>query len=101
MRTSFSKWKKSATLVAALFLIIAVISDVFFFAVWRGIPDELYHPTTFAAYALILLAPVIVSIILKRVKDKKQKPVSLKSLCIAGGLGVLCFAFTLYSVQYW
>ena len=101
IRTSFVHWKKSVAVVATMFLIIAVISDVFFFAVWRGIPDELYHSTTFAAYALIVLAPIIVGIVLKRVRDKKQKPISRKSLFITGGLGVLFFALTLYSVQYW
>lgn len=99
-RTSLSYWKKVSAIIAAIFLVIAFVSDFFFFAIWRGIPDELYHPTTFAAYALILIMPFILGAKLKK-KNIKQKSISNKDLIIIGGLGILFFISTLYSVRYW
>ncbi|HCC35354.1 MAG TPA: hypothetical protein DEQ02_06850 [Ruminococcaceae bacterium] len=99
-RISLLNMKKAVIIIASVFLIIAFISDYFFFAIWRGIPDELYHPTTFAAYGLIVIMPVIIGILLKR-KNVKPKTISNKELIITGGLGILFLTSTLYSVQYW
>lgn len=99
--TPIESWKKAKYVMAIVFLVVAVISDVFFFAVWRGIPEELYHPTTFAAYALIIIVPIIIGIVFSKSKKKITKPISSKSLFIVGALGLLFLLATLYSVQYW
>ena len=100
VRTSLTNWKMASFALATIFLVVAVISDFFFFAIWRGIPDELYHPTTFAAYALIVIMPFIICAVLKR-KRRESKPINSKALIIAGGLGIIFLISTLYSMRYW
>ncbi|TCL58934.1 hypothetical protein EDD76_105106 [Kineothrix alysoides] len=99
--TPIENWKKAKYVIAMVFLFVGVISDAFFFAVWRGIPEELYRPTTFAAYALIIIVPIIIGIVFSKAKEKKAKLISSKSLFIIGVLGILFLTATLYTVQYW
>ncbi|MGL5353750.1 MAG: hypothetical protein ACRDA5_10585 [Clostridium sp.] len=94
-------WKISKYLIAILFLLIGVICDFFFFALWRKIPEELYHPTTFAAYALTFIMPIIIGSFEKRLGKDKVQSVSRKSLITIGYLGVIFFVATLYFVRYW
>jgi len=100
-KTQFEKIGKTKYIVAIVFLIIAVVSDFFFFAIWRNIPDQLYHPTTFAAYALIIIMPIIIGIILKRNNTKKYSEINNKNLIIIWVMGIIFLIITLYSVQFW
>jgi hypothetical protein len=85
-------------IIAIVFLLIGVVSDFFFFAIWRGIPEQLYHPTTFAAYALIIIVPMIIGIVSMK---KDTKLISNKSIIVYTILGIIFLGTTLYSVQYW
>jgi predicted Na+-dependent transporter len=100
-KTSFDNIKSAKFVVAIVFLIIAVVSDFFFFAIWRNIPEQLYHPTTFAAYALIIIMPIIVGTIINKRKTKKYTEINNKNLLIIWALGIMFLILTLYSVQFW
>jgi hypothetical protein len=90
--------KNAKFIIAIIFLFVSVVSDYFFFAIWRGIPEELYHPTTFAAYALIAILPIIIGTISKK---KDSKKISNKIIFVFIIMGILFLGITLYSVQYW
>jgi len=95
-------WQKDRWFIAGIFLVIAIFSDFFFFAVWRRIPDQLYHPTTFAAYGLIMMIPFITSVIaVKMHKTKTACSLSGTTLLKVGLSGILFFLITLYSVRFW
>jgi len=100
-KTPFEKIKNTKFIVAIVFLFIAVISDFFFFAIWRRIPEQLYHPTTFAAYALIIIMPIIIGIILHKKKINKYSKINIKNILIIWLLGIIFLIITLYSVQFW
>jgi len=95
---SVERRKNVKFIIAFVFLFIGAVSDFFFFAIWRGIPEELYHPTTFAAYALIVIMPIIIGLISMK-KDAKQ--ISNKVIIVLTFLGIIFLGITLYSVQYW
>jgi hypothetical protein len=98
VRIPIERRKNAKFIIAMVFLIVSVVSDFFFFAIWRGIPEELYHPTTFAAYALIVIMPIIIWIVSMK---KDTKLISNKAIIIFTILGIMFFVTTLYSVQYW
>ena len=100
-KTPFEKIKSAKYIIALGFLIMAFLSDFFFFAIYRGIPDELYHPTTFAAYSLIIIMPIIIGIIMHKKYINKYNEIKIKNLLIILILGIIFLIVTLYSVQFW
>jgi hypothetical protein len=90
--------KNAKFIIAVIFLLVGVVSDFFFFAIWRGIPEELYHPTTFAAYALIVIMPIIIGVISMK---RDSKPIHNKAIILFTILGIIFLGITLYSVQFW
>lgn len=95
------KWSNIRWLISSVFLVISIVSDYFFFVVWRGVPEQLYHPTTFAAYALILIMPLIMSKFDIGTSKKETKIILNKNLAKIGLLGLVFFILTLYSVRFW
>jgi hypothetical protein len=98
IHTPFERRKNAKFIIAIIFLLVSVISDFFFFAIWRGIPEQLYHPTTFAAYALIFIIPIVIGIVSMK---RDSKIISNKTIYIFIILGIIFLGMTLYSVQYW
>lgn len=100
-KTLFENIKSAKYVIAISFLVMAFLSDFFFFVIYRGIPDELYHPTTFAAYALIIIMPIIIGIVLHKKGNNKYNEVKVKNLIIIFVFGIIFLITTLYSVQFW
>jgi hypothetical protein len=96
------RWNKETFLMALCFLITGMVQDYFFYAVYRGIPKELYEPTTFLAYGLTFLLPFFVRyVILKRYKLEKVLPITPIKLVLTVLAGLIGFCFTIWSVRYW
>ncbi|HOE56843.1 MAG TPA: hypothetical protein PLL98_09785 [Bacillota bacterium] len=93
--------KNKNWLMAIAFLVVSVISDYFFFAVWRGIPDQLYHPTTLAAYGLIFIMPFLVNFIFEKRRTAEANDISVTNLIIIAALGITLLFITLYCVRFW
>jgi hypothetical protein len=55
-----SQWTRDAVSMALSFLITGVLQDYLLFARYRGVPGELYEPTTLLAYALSFVLPIAV-----------------------------------------
>ena len=51
------KMLKVAALISSIYLLVAVISDYFFFGILRNAMTELYQPTTFYGYAFLVALP--------------------------------------------
>ena len=96
------EWNRDTLIMAFCFLVMAIIQDYFLYAVYRGIPDELYVPSTFLAYAMVWLLPFIVRyLILRRYQLKNVLQITPATLWITLGAGILFCAVTLWSVKFW
>ena len=84
------------------FLLAGIVQDYLFYAVYRGIPKELYEPTTFLAYSLTFLLPFFIRYILLKDYDvKKVLFITPIKLLLTGLVGILAFLFTIWSMKYW
>jgi len=88
--------------MALSFLITAIVQDYFLYVVYRGIPDELYEPTTFLAYGLVFFLPFFVRyIVLMKYKLKVVLVISNKKLFLTVIVGIISLMLTLWSVKFW
>ena len=95
-------WNRDTFFMALIFLSTAVIQDYFLYAVYREIPDELYEPTTFLAYGMVLLIPFFVRyVLLRKYKLKSVLLISNTKLVVTAIIGVVSCAITLWSVRFW
>jgi hypothetical protein len=95
-------WNRDTFSIALCFLITAVVQDYFLYAVYRGVPDELYEPTTFLAYGLVFLLPFFVRyVILMKYELRNVLVVTNTKLLITVIIGIISFLFTIWSVKYW
>lgn len=101
-RVSVKDRTKDAIAMGICFLLTAVVQDFFLYAVYRGIPDELYEITTFLAYGLVFLIPFLVRyILLKKDKTPPVMAVSKTAHIITGLIGVCSLILTLWSIKLW
>lgn len=88
--------------MAFSFLITGILQDYFLYVVYRGIPDELYEPTTFIAYGLVFFLPIIVKYVFKKqLAVRVVLTVTHTKLIITAIIGILSFLFTIWSIRYW
>ncbi|MFX1575517.1 MAG: hypothetical protein ACFFB0_22500 [Promethearchaeota archaeon] len=88
--------------LALIFLILAIIFDWIFFGLYRNVPEQLYKPTTFAAYGLIFLIPFLITLIYrKRLDSITNTKINKVDLLVIGISGIIFAAITLISVQFW
>jgi hypothetical protein len=84
------------------FLLTGIVQDYLFYAVYRGIPKELYEPTTFLAYSLTFLLPFFIRyVILPRYNFKKVLFITPVKLLLTVLVGILAFIITIWSMKYW
>jgi len=100
--TPFKYRSKDTLAMAIIFLFTAVIQDYFLYAVYRGIPDELYEFTTFLAYGLVFLIPFLVRYIFLR-KDTAESvsAISNTTLLVTALIGICSLILTLWSIRFW
>lgn len=85
-----SELLKGASIIALIFLLLAVILDYLFFGLIRNATEELYHPTTFYGYGFLVVWPFILALIFKK-KILARKKISKNSdIIIAGISGLVC-----------
>ena len=97
-----NEWNRDTISMALSFLITCVVQDYFFYAVYRGIPEELYEPTTFIAYGVTFFLPFIVRyLILMKYNLKTVLVVTNTKLFITVIVGIVSFIFTIWSMKYW
>jgi hypothetical protein len=95
-------WNQDTLVMALIFLITAVIEDYFLYAVYRGIPDELYVPSTFLAYGMVFLLPFFVRyVLLRKYTLKSVLRISHAKLLITALIGIVSCIITLWSVEFW
>ena len=88
--------------MAISFLVTGVVQDYLFYAWYRGVPDELYEPTTFVAYGLTFLLPFIIRYVFIRKKIPATiQQVTGTKLVITAIAGIAAFLFTIWSMRYW
>lgn len=63
---------KGASLVALVFLVLAVIMDFIFFGIIRNAMEELYHPTTFYGYGFLMVLPILIAFIYRKKKSRSK-----------------------------
>jgi len=96
------EWNRDMLSMAFAFLLTAVVEDYFLYAVYRGIPDELYVASTFVAYGFVFLLPFIVKFIFLRKYVQKGVPrVSLAKLLVTVSVAIIACLITLWSVKFW
>ena len=84
------------------FLLTAVVQDYFLYAVYRGIPEELYESTTFLAYGLVFLIPFLVRYtVLRKDKAPAAMPVSKAAHIVTALVGICSLFLTLWSIKFW
>jgi len=97
-----NKWNTDTFYMALSFLLTGIVQDYLFYSVYRGIPKELYEPTTFLAYSLVFLLPFFIRyIILKDYNFKKVLFITSGKLLLTALVGILAFLFTIWSMKYW
>jgi hypothetical protein len=95
-------WNRDTIFIAMIFLITAIIQDYVLYVVYRGIPDELYEPTTFLAYGFVLLIPFFVRyVLLRKYRLKSILLISNTKFVVTIIIGVISCAITLWSVRFW
>lgn len=95
-------WGKDSLAMAIIFLFTAMIQDYFLYAIYRGIPDELYEFTTFLAYGLVFLLPLLVRYIMVRKKITESKTtIGNTTLVLAALIGICSLFLTLWSIRFW
>lgn len=94
-------WNKDTLSMALCFLITAVVQDYLLFAVYRGVPDELYELTTFLAYGFVFLIPFIVRLIFRKHSPSAITSISNIKLMLTVSIGIVSLIITLWSVKYW
>lgn len=99
--TQKREWNTDTLLMACSFLVTGVVQDFLFYAVYRGVPDELYEPTTFIAYSLTFLMPFIVRLIMRNYQQETILVISFQKIGIALLIGVVSFLITIWSMRYW
>lgn len=63
----------AAAVNASILLLVAIPMDYVFFGLIRDAMEQLYHPTTFYGYAFLIILPFLMVLILpKRIRRKKQ-----------------------------
>lgn len=95
------EWNGYTLLMACIFLVTAVVQDYLLYAVYRGIADELYVPSTFLAYSMTFILPFIVRLIMRNYRQEKILMISFQKIGIALLVGVISFLITIWSVRYW
>lgn len=97
----FAERAKAKWNISMIFLGESLLSDLFFFLVWRKLSvNELYHWTTFAAYFLVFIIPLIVGCLIR----KTTRPLIMKTnrlLIFISLIVIVSFAATLYFVRFW
>jgi hypothetical protein len=88
--------------MATSFLVTGVVQDYLLYAWYRGIPDELYEPTTFVAYGLTFFLPFFVRYVIigKRIPGTIRLVTGTK-LMITAITGIAAFLLTIWSMRYW
>lgn len=76
------------SVIASVFLLVAIIFDYVFFAIIRGALEDLYHPTTFYGYGFLVFWPIILSVIFQ--KRLSKKAVGRSKLVYSSITGVSC-----------
>ncbi len=95
-------WNRDTIFIAFSFLITAVIQDYYLYAVYRGVPDELYEPTTFLAYGIVFLIPFFVRfILLSKYSQRRVLRISNAKLLVTAIVGFIAFIVTIWSVKFW
>jgi hypothetical protein len=96
------EWTRDAISMTLSFVLTAVVQDYLLFAVYRGVPDELYEPTTFLAYGVLLVLPIAVRCLMpERYGSRPVLPVTNAKLSATVIVGALSFLATAWSMRYW
>ena len=96
------QWTRDAVSMALSFLITGVVQDYLLFALYRGVPDELYEPTTLLAYALSFVLPIAVRYLVpERYGSRTVLPVTNGKLWATVIVGVPSFLVTVWSMRFW
>ena len=82
---------KGSSIIALVFLLLAVLMDYIFFGHIRNAMEELYHPTTFYGYGFLLVWPLLLAFLLKKRIAQRKKPVTNPDIVRAGISGLICF----------
>jgi len=100
---AFDDWKRETWRVASIFLLASVVSDIFFFLIWRGLPtSELYHWTSLTSYGMVFVIPFVVWGIVKRsTRLQELKMTTPHDELFTAGFVALFFILTLYCVRFW
>ncbi len=80
---------KAAIINALIFLVLAVVMDIVFFGLIRNAFNDLYHPTTFYAYAFLIVLPFTEIFLFKKLLNKNKRKTSKKDLIYFGIFGAL------------
>lgn len=81
---------RGALRVAVVFLLMAVVMDYIFFGLIRNAMQQLYHPTTFYAYAFLACLPFLIVLIFKKKIKQNRTPLTRTHIVTAGVSGLLC-----------
>ncbi|WP_375583216.1 hypothetical protein [Cyclobacterium xiamenense] len=83
---------RAASMIAAMFLVLAVVMDYIFFGIIRNAMEELYHPTTFYGYGFLVVWPFVLVVSLKRKIVRRKKTSTTTDLLRAGISGLIGFS---------
>lgn len=93
---------KDTFAMAGAFIFTAMIQDYFLYAVYRGIPEELYEFTTFLAYGLVFFIPFLIRyVVLRKDKTESVSAISNSTVLLTAFIGISSLILTLWSIRYW
>lgn len=82
---------KGSSIIAVIFLLIAVIMDYIFFGLIRNAMEDLYHPTTFYGYGFLIIWPFLLALIFKKKIIRLNKTTTNPDISKAAISGLICF----------
>ena len=82
---------KGASIIALIFLLLAVVMDYIFFGLIRNAMEQLYHPTTFYGYGFLISLPFILALIFKNPILRHKKTITNLDIIKAAISGIAFF----------
>jgi hypothetical protein len=91
---------KGVIVNSIVMLVCAVVSDYVFFGLIREAADDLYKPTTFYGYGILVAMPFIELLLFRKSIITKKSQIKTKDLILIGLSGAICLLALIVIIKY-
>lgn len=95
-----SKVIEAVAINALILLIVAAGFDLVFYGFIRNAMEDLYHPTTFYAYAFLVFLPAAEGFIFRKKLKHERKPVRMHDMLYISLMGLVSLALLIIIIKF-